>query len=531
MKKIIIILFTATVFFAQEENQSQSIELPDFVITGRENISITKVQKNMPDFIPLLSRDFFTLRYPGAEKIKINLPKVRYQIVNLPSNLQKTNLFVKLNGGLHTLPSGHIFYNNSIGNLSFNTKLYGRRILEYVDNADNHKFGGSVNAYYYVNHNSSFLPGLVINLNGDFYKEKNKFYGSELPRLERETENGFAEFGINYLTNSKFSFGIGIKDDYYFQDDYYEFKENVIHTSGFLKIRTSKFGFNASVSMLNQIIDIRIPNSNFANQYYYNGLVTFDFNSAQNIFLKAGFYVAGIEAKPFFTPVVYAKIKANKFLSLYGEFSPNTEFHTLKDFRNSNRFYRFNNFTNVFQKNKFNLKFAAKYEFEKYFEINFGGGYIKSDNTIYFEDRYVDGLFFVNKINANKTYAFLNLLFRKGPFGEFFGELQIQNIKDKDGNVLPYKPVLMSNLKYSYNWQKGYGLSLGLNYFHKSFTDLENIGEISGGIDLSADFYYKIFSNFKIILTFENALNSKYYYLRNYDAKPFDVLAGIEFKW
>ena len=58
MRKIILIFFLSfTIVFAQEENQSQSIELPDFVITGNEKITIPKVQKSHPDLIPLLSKD------------------------------------------------------------------------------------------------------------------------------------------------------------------------------------------------------------------------------------------------------------------------------------------------------------------------------------------------------------------------------------------------------------------------------------------------------------------------------------------
>ena len=79
-------------------------------------------------------------------------------------------------------------------------------------------------------------------------------------------------------------------------------------------------------------------------------------------------------------------LKLNKRISIFGEFSPNTKFNTLQDFRNGNRYYQFNNFVNLFTENKFNLKFAVRYEYEKYFEISGGMGYLNSDNNFYFED-------------------------------------------------------------------------------------------------------------------------------------------------
>ena len=53
----IILLVCAQLSCAQTESQSQSIELPDFVITGKESISVPKIQKSVADFIPLLSDD------------------------------------------------------------------------------------------------------------------------------------------------------------------------------------------------------------------------------------------------------------------------------------------------------------------------------------------------------------------------------------------------------------------------------------------------------------------------------------------
>ena len=59
MKKLLLIFFLIiSTFYSQETTQTQSIELPDFVITGTESISIPKIQKAHPDFIPLIISRF-----------------------------------------------------------------------------------------------------------------------------------------------------------------------------------------------------------------------------------------------------------------------------------------------------------------------------------------------------------------------------------------------------------------------------------------------------------------------------------------
>ena len=106
MKKLILFaVIISSVIFGQEESQSQSIELPDFVITGKENISIPKIQKQLPDFIPLLiSRFFYSSITQIEEQTTIKLPEPKTEIVSIGNYKQKTNALLKFNAGLETLP-------------------------------------------------------------------------------------------------------------------------------------------------------------------------------------------------------------------------------------------------------------------------------------------------------------------------------------------------------------------------------------------------------------------------------------------
>jgi len=70
-----------------------------------------------------------------------------------------------------------------------------------------------------------------------------------------------------------------------------------------------------------------------------------------------------------------------------------------------------------------------------------------------------------------------------------------------------------------------------VSYFNESYTNIDNTNKIHDKLDVGTSFYYEMFRNFKLTLAFENLLNDKYYYFRNYEAKPIDVLAGFEFRW
>ena len=150
---IIIILF-CVVTQAQDESQSQSIELPDFVITGQESISIPKVQKNMTDFIPLLSQEFFTPEFPGDENTTIELPKINTEIINLAKNIQETKARLRFSAGLETWPSGDFYYTDWNENFSYDLNIVGKNELEYEKNAGISLAGASLGAKYFVDHNS-----------------------------------------------------------------------------------------------------------------------------------------------------------------------------------------------------------------------------------------------------------------------------------------------------------------------------------------------------------------------------------------
>ncbi len=529
MKKItLILLFIVSHLYAQEENQSQSIELPDFVITGKENISIPKIQKSYPDFIPLLSKDFFTPEYPNEEQTTINLPEIETEIVSIGNYLQRTNALLKFGAGLETWPMGEFYYNDWNDNFSYNAHLFGRNELEYVNKSGLSIAGVNLGGKYFIDQKSNFLPGLEINLNGNYFYESFNFFGSTNPKLNRVTNNGFVDLSLNYVSNPFNNFGISFTDSYYEQKDD-KIDENMFGTKAYLKFKINNFGFKLEGSYKNQTISS--TTLNLENQYYFNSQATIGFKMYDIVNLRAGIYLSESEGNTFFAPIAFGSIKLNKNLSVFGEFAPNTEFKTLQDFRNSNRYYQIGDFANTFVENKFNLKFAIKFEYDKYFEIGAGFGYLNSDNNYYFEDNITSGFFNIHKQDIENFYTVVNFLFRKGPFGQFYGDAKIQKATGQNDKHIPYSSTFVSNMHYAYDWNFGFGINLGLVYFNDSYTDYENTEKIPETLDVSASFYYELFRNFKLTLAFENLLGDKYYYFRNYEAKPFDILAGFEFRW
>lgn len=528
MKKFFLIfVFIFSILSGQEDNKTQSIELPDFVITGKESISIPKIQKLVPDFIPLLSKDFFTPQYPNEEQTTIKLPEPETKIVSIGNYKQNTNALLKFNSGLQTFPSGVFYYNDWTGNFSYSVNLFGKNELEYVKNAGITNAGAGLNTKYFIDHNSDFLPGLEIGLLGTYYYDFFNFYGSSNPNISRTTNNGLANLSLSYLSNPYNKFLIRINNSYYEQKD--EVDENIFGSRAYYNLSLSNFDFTIEGNYKNQ--SITNVNQNLAGEYYYNTIASLGLSLNDIFNIKGGIYFSESGGNTFFAPIAFGSMKLSKGITIFGEFSPNTEFKTLQDFKTLNRFFSINNFSNLFIENNFNLKLAARYEYEKYFEISGGVGYLNSDNNFYFEDRLADGFFTIYEEDIENSYAFLNLLFRKGPFGQFYAEAKLQKITGENSKVIPYSSEFTSSLNYSFNWEYGFGFKISMLYFSEAYTDYINDNKIPAQLDLNLSLNYELFRKFQLTLDFENLLNDKYYYFRNYKAKPIDILFGFEFRW
>ncbi len=527
-KTTLIILFFSITILAQKENNSQSIELPDFVITGKQKIILPKTQKSEPDFIPLLSKDFFNPKLPDEEQISVKLNDEKISEVKIDNKFQNTNGLLKLSAGLYTLPKVDFFYGNHIKNFTYSSHLFGLQEKQYLKHAGISNYGGSLNGKYFVKQNAKTLPGLEIGFNGNYKFENYNFFGSTIPKLIRKTNIADGKIYTKYTSHKNFQFGLTFNDNYYNQTND-TIGENIFGTDAFMQFKLMNMNFNLKSTYKNQTINK--TKLHFGNTYYFNVIATASINLFERINIKAGAYIAESNKNTFFSPIAFGSFKLSNHLSVLGEFSPFAELKTLRNFDNRNRYFKLNNFVNSFVENKINMKVALRYEYEQYFEISGGMGYLSSNNDIYFEDNLSQGFFSVHKDDIKNTYVFLNALFRKGPGGEFYGELKVQDIRASFDKKVPYAPTIVANLNYIYNFSSKFGTKLKFEYHDATYTNIDNNIKIPRMVNLSLSAFYKLFKNFNFTFSLENLLNNKYYYYQNYQAKPLDVFAGFELRW
>lgn len=527
MKKLLIILFIISLkTFAQ--NQQQGIELPDFVITGKQNVDVELAQKPKIELISILSKDFIMPKY-SSEELPLFFVSNPEQL--LPSlKLSQDYFSGKINFmiGKYTYPLGELNLSKGFDNYLFNLNLWGTNIKEYIQYAGYNNSGIQINNDIYVSTKSNFLPGTTIKLDASYIRDSYNFYASTIPNEKRETNNFIAKFSLHNNYINYFHFGFDLIGDIY-RINNKDFKETKINSNLFAEFYYDNFFLGSKINF-NRISDYdNISNSrnyNFLNTKTFLKITPFDF-----LKVEGGINYNTNNRFNFFSPYAFAELKFDKNISLSAKFNPHVEEMTIKDFITKNLF-SITNIDNSYIKYKNDLTLDFKYEYQKFFSISWLTNYSKIDNYVYFEDiKGIRKFDVLTQNNISKLLSKISLNLFNKEYGYFFGEFIYQSIKNGNNKSIPFEPNLISNLSYTYNFNFGLAIYIGYQFNGEYYSEITNQIKNESFSNLSFGTSYEMFNGLKIKIDFQNILNKSNFVWQHYKDKPFDYIFGIEYRW
>lgn len=529
MKKTLIILVVLSIsLLAQSENKNQSIELPAFVITGVQSVTLPTINKNKSEFVPVVGDEFLTPKY-GNEDFALmdNTNPIKKQM-ELYSSVESYNGLLRLGAGSQTMPIGKLDFSFDKNNFLFNTHIYGSDIREFVPYAGYNTSGVKVNLSYFVNHKSKTFPGMIINLEGGFVRDQYNFYGSDIPTFERENEkyNGKLDF-INRL-NKDFLYGASFSGNY-LNMKAENVKENLSKVNGFLEYSLGLFSVGIKgFYKMQQVNSVQLINSKYN---YFGGDAYLHFQNSDIFNFKIGAHYSQQDTNNMFSPIAVLSVFVDEGVALFFSYESKSDLLTIKDFLFENRYFETIQ-QNIFQKNYSKFNIAIKYDFSDIFEINAGFYLSKFDNYHYYEDFANDNRFTLVPINdVKETGAIFNVLINTKNYGELFADFEFQDVKNIDGYKIPYKPLLNGSLSYGFLFNFGLYSKVKVSYSSTIYTDLLNTNKLPDYITLGLLLKYNLIENIAITCDLQNILNRKNYIFKGYQEKPLDIIVGIEYRW
>lgn len=528
MKKLILIsLFVTGNFFAQSNPGNQSIELPDFVITGVQSVNIPFIEKNQPKMITVLSKEFFTPKFNPEDFSPTDISNPLKDEITLYNEKPRTSGILKLGAGLETLPVGSLNMGWNFDNGFINANLFGYNENEYVENAGENVSGGKISSEFFVNTQSSFLPGSRISADIGFDQNTFKFFASTSPQLERRIRNLSANIGFENKYYDLFNFGLNInpiKSE--LENESYD--ETLLNLNGFLTLKFRSFGIQLDAKYISQSSNL----SSFSHEGSFISAKPFIYFSPTNsILLKVGVNYNKADTTDSFSPYAFMKISFTNELELIADYSPRMEYLSYAQIVGSNQYLGFGEYFHLNEIDA-DINIALKYEFETYFGFSGGINLKKADNYLVFQDTDYNGIFEMGGINDASIFTgFISAMFNPGPMGRFYGELKFSKAETGGGLKLPYHPNLSINATYGNNIAGFLGLSVGYELKTGMYGDLIGLDEIPAYHNFYTELDFNITKQFSIVAEFNNLLNRENYSFYNYQKKPFDVIGSIIYTW
>ena len=142
IKNLMILFFVIhIVVLAQDSKKTNSnVELPDFVITGKEVISVEQAKKIAPDFISTLSDQFIKPVYSPEELELKEFPNPLKNNLNLFDSLNYFNGLLEAGIGSYYLPTAKFTYSNPFTGGLFEGRLGALNQRAYVKNSEKYSF-------------------------------------------------------------------------------------------------------------------------------------------------------------------------------------------------------------------------------------------------------------------------------------------------------------------------------------------------------------------------------------------------------
>lgn len=532
-KLAILLLLSSFVIVAQEETrQTPNVELPDFVITGRDVISVKKVNKISPDFISTISEDFLRPEFSPDELELRDLSNPIKTDLNLLDSVSFFKGNIEAGAGLYTIPTvkatfAHPF-NNGIVQGVF-SGIYNRAYD--VDFSDRYSLNLGGHFVYWSDIDNNFLPGTQSNISADIGTTSFKLFASDDAQQKRTINSGNLLIGIRNNYNKNFQFGFSLSDQVTaLQDE--RFDDNYFRLKGETKIIISPLNIGITADYQKHYIK-----NAFGDKFGDDILILRPAAGLQfSGFLKTaiGFTFANSGGNNFGAPFVSAGLKLNKNLTLFGEYAPIPELVSPGTFLRRNEYFNAINYASTyFEKSNF-IDVAVKYEFGPYYQINAGVKYFTSDEYPYFVNSSEAGKFELDNIKMKSVNPYMNFLYHLGPFGKFYGTVDVSLVEsdlDTLSNTIPYHPLLKASGAYSYWFLKQLESRVKLAYYSKTYADVENEIAIDPFVDLGLDFVYSVQPDFDITLSLNNLLNNKNYKWFGYKEMPLNVIFGINYRF
>lgn len=527
MRILLLFVLLSVFLFPQDDKKSQGVELPDFVITGKESFDFPAIIKDKPNVVSTVSQQFLTPLFTPEDLAVRDFSDPFQQNISLfdSTNFRKGTAHFEL-GNLY-LPSGdfNVTFNPSNWLLNLNGSVSNRRA--YVENSDAFKYGIAGNAKYYFSKESSFLSSSLFNTEASFNSYTNKFFAFIDPGKRKNVNNGLIGLELSKPTDGVFQYQIGLNQNFIYSD-LNDFKENLFKFFLSSAIKTEKFNLKVGGEILRQRTDIKPLNelTNTFNKFFSRMLLT-----PSNLFnLSIGLEYAKMDTLSDLFIQAEAFYKIDEGVIIFAKYNPNASFISQIDFFNLNPYYGFQQSGLYFKKSSA-FDAGVRYEYKRILSGNLGFKTYSSKYQPYFNDDLSNGIFQVNITEATMYSFFLDATWFPNKYGYVSVYFETLEMKDTSEMRLPYFPSYNFSTTYGHQFNSKWSGMIKFYLSGERYTDLANKNKLDSFFNISLSASYAFVENFKLTASLNNLLGKEYQLWKGYKEPGLWVQIGLGYTW
>lgn len=532
---LIIIAFNIVINAQDETRQTPNVELPDFVITGRDIISVRKVNKLPLDYISTISDEFLRPQFSPEELEIRDLSNPIKSDLNLLDSLHFFRGNIEAGAGVYTVPKVKATYAHPFSNGIVEGVFSGIYNRAYdIDFSDRYSLSLGGNFVYWSNIDNNFLPGTQSNISADIGTTSFKLFASNEPSTKRTINHGNLLLGIRNNFGKNFQFGFTLSDHVTTLSDE-GFNDNYFRIKGESKIIVSAINVGIAADYQKHYIKNSFGDKQGNDMFLIRPVAGFQITNL--IRGGFGFTFSNSGGEKFGAPYASVGLKLGQFLTLFGEYAPIPQLISPGTFLRENEYFNAVDYSSIYFEKLNSTDLAIKFEYGPYYQINGGVRFFNSNQYPYYVnlvDTVETGKFNLAYTKMTSVNPYLDLLYHLGPFGKFYGTVELNFTKtnsDTLSNYVTYHPVLRASGMYGYRFEMGLETQVKLSYFSKSYADIENELVLDPFVELGLNFIYNLQPNFDLTLALNNLLGNKNYRWYGYKEMPLNVIFGINYRF
>ncbi|NCS82206.1 MAG: hypothetical protein COW85_06115 [Ignavibacteria bacterium CG22_combo_CG10-13_8_21_14_all_37_15] len=524
---LINFIFGLSLMLGQE---NPNVELPQFVITGKETYEFPPLEKQKPEVVSTVSEQFFKPVYSPDELEVKEFSEPSRRSGEFLDSINFVNGGAEFLIGNNILPSLTLRYRIPIERSILSANVHAMNQRAYLPNSDRNKYGAELHYNTIISDSSSFLPFSKFHASALAENESYKLFASPIPDFNRKIFRGNFAASLQNISSAKLNY------DLTFEDNYLNMKsdsvnENIFKVNGYTKYTAKLF----EVSLFGKYHALTSTYDPLSPEKYafIQAKGIFGFPIGNSVKTNFGFEFSKLDSNKTISPYIAAAIQFRKGFSLFAEYHPTSSMITQQDLIYSNRYYSPDaKIKNIFYRVKSQYAFNFKYEYERAFEVICGFSLFSASGYPYFNivSPNVNN-FVVDIIEARGTTAFARINLYSGKYGFFVGDVLFQNVQDTSGNLVPNVTPINAEVTYGYCITPEISFSASMMYYSPAFLNFANTKKGRDYVNLTFKGEMNISEKMFAQLELRNILNSKNEIWKNYQELPLSISAGLKIIW